>query len=238
MSKDDRLYGRFTLDFPDSPKIAPLSDSAFRALVEMTLHSRRMLDDGFVDERIAHRKWKKRVIDELCTNDAVKPSVVPVSGGYRIHDFAEHQQTRADIEKKREAGRKGGQARAKAHAKADAQAPPKLTTETETETSSSTKKRERATRGSRLDPDWLPTAADVAKIKSECPNIDPQREHAAFVDYWVAVPGQKGLKLDWSATWRNWMRRKQGDARGGRVSPTERAQRTVMLATDLPELEM
>jgi uncharacterized protein YdaU (DUF1376 family) len=27
-----------------------------------------------------------------------------------------------------------------------------------------------------------------------------------FTDYWVSVPGQKGVKLDWSATWRNWVR--------------------------------
>jgi hypothetical protein len=27
-----------------------------------------------------------------------------------------------------------------------------------------------------------------------------------FTDYWVSVPGQKGVKLDWSATWRNWIR--------------------------------
>ena len=27
-----------------------------------------------------------------------------------------------------------------------------------------------------------------------------------FRDYWVAVPGAKGLKLDWEATWRNRIR--------------------------------
>ena len=31
---------------------------------------------------------------------------------------------------------------------------------------------------------------------------------AEFVDYWVAVPGQRGVKLDWLATWRNDVRRK------------------------------
>ena len=29
-----------------------------------------------------------------------------------------------------------------------------------------------------------------------------------FVDYWVAVPGQRGIKLDWEATWRNNVRKK------------------------------
>jgi hypothetical protein len=29
---------------------------------------------------------------------------------------------------------------------------------------------------------------------------------AEFVDYWIAVPGSRGLKLDWPATWRNRVR--------------------------------
>jgi hypothetical protein len=29
---------------------------------------------------------------------------------------------------------------------------------------------------------------------------------AEFRDYWAAVPGQKGVKLDWPATWRNRIR--------------------------------
>jgi hypothetical protein len=28
-----------------------------------------------------------------------------------------------------------------------------------------------------------------------------------FRDYWAAQPGQKGVKTDWPATWRNWCRR-------------------------------
>ena len=31
-----------------------------------------------------------------------------------------------------------------------------------------------------------------------------------FTDYWIAVSGQKAIKLDWLATWRNWCR-KQND---------------------------
>lgn len=31
-------------------------------------------------------------------------------------------------------------------------------------------------------------------------------ETARFADYWRAVPGARGRKLDWPATWRNWLR--------------------------------
>lgn len=30
---------------------------------------------------------------------------------------------------------------------------------------------------------------------------------SGFCDYWRAVPGSKGRKADWTATWRNWCRR-------------------------------
>jgi|GEM_PF-6003507 len=38
------------------------------------------------------------------------------------------------------------------------------------------------------------------------PDINPDELFAEFKDYWSAVPGQKGVKLDWSATWRNRVR--------------------------------
>ncbi|MCA9101921.1 MAG: hypothetical protein KDA63_12250, partial [Planctomycetales bacterium] len=32
-------------------------------------------------------------------------------------------------------------------------------------------------------------------------------EFAKFIDYWKAIPGSKGRKVDWDATFRNWIRR-------------------------------
>jgi len=120
MAKDSRLYGRFTLDFADSPKIMPLSDAAFRCLVEATLYSRRMLTDGFLSDRYAVARWRQDVLAELCENDPEKPSIYVVDGGYQIHDFAEHQTTTKDLEQRKEAGRKGGLAKAVATAKRQA----------------------------------------------------------------------------------------------------------------------
>lgn len=36
--------------------------------------------------------------------------------------------------------------------------------------------------------------------------IDGKTEHDRFLDYWRSQPGARGVKLDWPATWRNWMR--------------------------------
>lgn len=207
--KDRRLYGRFTLDFADSPKIAPLSDAAFRTLVEMTLHSRRMLDDGFVDARIAARKWKRKAIDELLTNDAVNPSLSVVDGGYQIHDFEEHQQTREDIEAKRSAGSKGGRASAQARASAGAQPDPKLITETETETTP-----KGVGRATRIPEPFLVTVEMRTWAKSEVPQVDVDKATRMFVDYWRGKSGKDATKTDWIATWRNWLRR-DGDSKPG-----------------------
>jgi hypothetical protein len=57
---------------------------------------------------------------------------------------------------------------------------------------------------------YMPQQETIDAIKAEFPwlgSTDLEREHRSFMDYWVAVAGQKGTKLDWDATWRNWMRR-------------------------------
>lgn len=76
-------------------------------------------------------------------------------------------------------------------------------------------------RGSRLKDDWF-LPADWGKwAVSEGWPVEVVRDQAdRFKDYWCAAPGQKGVKLDWQATWRNWMRnsnaKKTGYANGER----------------------
>jgi hypothetical protein len=245
MAKDDRLYGKFTLDFADNPKILPLSDSAFRCLVEATLYSRRMMTDGFLATRLAVAKWGLEPLQELATNDPLKPSFCEVDGGWMIRDFSDHQDTRAEIEARRARnavnGSKGGQARAKRLA-SDSLSEIQAETETETETTTSNEvvKERPATRGSRLSVTWMPSMASRSVIEKEAPNVDYKNEHATFVDYWIAQPGQKGVKSDWEATWRNWMRRKEGDLMGKASKPTpeQRAMATLALATDIDMREL
>lgn len=44
-------------------------------------------------------------------------------------------------------------------------------------------------------------------MKTECPYTNLEAEHRKFVDYWKAKAGQHATKVDWNATWRNWIRR-------------------------------
>ncbi|MBA3015220.1 MAG: hypothetical protein KKD63_04655 [Proteobacteria bacterium] len=65
-------------------------------------------------------------------------------------------------------------------------------------------------KGNRLPSDWSPSDALLVWTKKERPSWDEtsmQRVIDSFRDYWTAKPGQSGIKLDWDATWRNWVRR-------------------------------
>lgn len=126
--KDRRLYARFTLDFMDHPKIAILSDGAFRTLVDATIWSRRLMTDGFLARRLALARWSLENLRELCNNDDEKPSLIEREEGWYIHDFADEQDTKAEIvarqERAKAAGQKGGLARAKRPAKRPAKRNP------------------------------------------------------------------------------------------------------------------
>lgn len=157
MAKDERLYARFDIAMDEHPKVMLLSDAAFRTLFEVTFYSRRQLTDGFLANGVVSRKWAAEAIAELASNDPEKPSLYPFEkagvAGYMIHDYEKHQTTTADIEAKRDAGRKGGLAKAKQNASKPVapasdvplaeskQTPsaPLAITETETETKTKTK---------------------------------------------------------------------------------------------------
>lgn len=71
-------------------------------------------------------------------------------------------------------------------------------------------------RGTRLPVDWTPPQEYLDWAASERPDIDGAAVGLVFRDYWIAQPGQKGVKTDWFATWRNWVRKEGGGPRTGR----------------------
>lgn len=62
-------------------------------------------------------------------------------------------------------------------------------------------------RGTRIPDDFTVTPDMVAWAKDRAPNIDGRRETEKFVNYWRAKSGANATKLDWPATWRNWIMR-------------------------------
>ena len=61
-------------------------------------------------------------------------------------------------------------------------------------------------RGSRLSASWQPSADEVQWAKSERPDLDVSAEIENFRDYWLAKSGKDAVKLDWTRTWRSWIR--------------------------------
>lgn len=65
-------------------------------------------------------------------------------------------------------------------------------------------------RGIRLPPDWQPD--ETLRQFARDHNVDPDQLRAEFVDFWIAIPGQRGCKTadrGWPATWRNRVRQIQ-----------------------------
>lgn len=59
-------------------------------------------------------------------------------------------------------------------------------------------------RSTRLPDDFSLT--NERRLVAEAERLPAERTFAKFCDYWRSVPGAKGRKLDWDATWRNWCR--------------------------------
>lgn len=64
-------------------------------------------------------------------------------------------------------------------------------------------------RASRLPEDWQLPTDWLSWALAEKPKWDEawaRRTADRFRDFWIAKPGRAGCKLDWLATWRNWVR--------------------------------
>lgn len=101
------------------------------------------------------------------------------------------------------------------------QAPSKPLRSQEQEQEQEQESRRASPRGSRLPHEELPEDWR-AFCQSERPDLQPEATFAKFADYWRAQPGAKGRKLDWLATWRNWVREERARPRvvaGGGPDP-------------------
>lgn len=79
-------------------------------------------------------------------------------------------------------------------------------------------------RGGRIPDDFTVTPDMIEWARQHAPHVDGRRETAAFIDHWKAKTGREATKLDWPATWRNWMRKEEtwatSRSRNGRHRPS------------------
>ena len=81
-------------------------------------------------------------------------------------------------------------------------------------------------RASRIATDWalpLEWGEWAMRERPTFTNGDAARMADRFRDYWIAKPGKDGTKLDWFATWRNWVR-SETRIRGSPASVSEQNQ--------------
>ena len=72
------------------------------------------------------------------------------------------------------------------------------------------------TRAVRLDRAWVP---DPLVTQDGFTEVEALRELEVFRDYWCALGGQRATKIDWQATWRNWVRKSQRPSNGRVKTP-------------------
>lgn len=129
-----------------------------------------------------------------------------------------------------ESGAKGGRTRAERAAKAlENRDPPQAIASSRIEENREEKKErepngspKKAERGSRLPDDWrLPKdwGEDIC-----AKGVDPavvRNQAERFKNFWIAKAGKDAVKLDWRATWRNWMARhvEEAEARNRPKAP-------------------
>lgn len=76
-------------------------------------------------------------------------------------------------------------------------------------------------RGTRIPAEFAVTPSMVEWAREHAPHVDGRFETDQFRDYWTGKSGRDATKVDWVATWRNWMRRAEQQA--GRHQTTQHA---------------
>jgi hypothetical protein len=92
-------------------------------------------------------------------------------------------------------------------------------------------------RGQRLPMDWKPDDVLTQWTRKEVPELDLDRELDRFRDYWRAKAGAAGVKSDWIATWRNWIRRIADDRKRGSKPAQSRPSAHVARGPSLSDAE-
>lgn len=206
----------------DDPRIARLCDltgareaSVIGALFWLWTTADQHTEDGVMHgltlKSIDRKTGLEGFADALCTIEWLAEH----ANGVRIIDFAVHNGTSA---KKRADTAK----RVALHRVGNAESVTKSVQKRTSALAREEKRRERereekknkgeggegggTARATRLPTDQVLSDQWFDFCKTERPDLDPTSTFENFRDYWTAKPGQDANKLNWFATWRNWVR--------------------------------
>ena len=206
--------------------LEPMEDLIYRRLLDLYyLHERPLNDDAsVVAKQIGLRDMAATVRDVL--NEFFERS----DDGYRsARADKEIAHYHSKIEQASRAGKASAERRTNARS-TDVQ--PTNNQEPITNNHKPKKEQQRGTR--------LPTQVEniqewVNFCQTERPDLVFDKVYSQFRDYWIAQPGQKGVKLDWDATWRNWVRRQSAPKQSYAQQAADIARTTVPAANKGPD---
>lgn len=128
-------------DLPDHPKVAGLTDGAFRLYLTGLCYCSRHLTDGRIPEAVTAR-WGVRHPDRAASELMSAGLWTSSADGFEVVGYLEHQRSKVEVEalsvKRSKAGKRGGKAAATAKQLAK-QTAGKSQAETDTETDTETK---------------------------------------------------------------------------------------------------
>jgi uncharacterized protein YdaU (DUF1376 family) len=168
---------------------------------------RRLLDFYFLHEQpIKHRDIARQIGMRDHEED-----VMTVLNEFFISTPEGFVNPRADKEIKQykefsAAGKRGAAKRWGTPPDEEANSPPNATPIATNNHKPITNNQDKKTLGKRLANDFSFPLEWEQFCKETRPELHPTRTFDQFKDYWIAQAGQKGVKLDWFATWRNWVR--------------------------------
>jgi uncharacterized protein YdaU (DUF1376 family) len=168
---------------------------------------RRLLDFYFLHEQpIKHRDIARQIGMREHEED-----VMTVLNEFFISTADGFVSPRADKEIKQykefaEAGKRGAAKRWGTPPNREANSPPNATPIATNNHKPITNNQEKKTLGKRLASDFSFPKEWEDFCQETRPELSPVKTFDQFKDYWIAQAGQKGVKLDWFATWRNWVR--------------------------------
>lgn len=204
------------------------------------------------------------MVDEWCPDGTLAGHLVTVglwvetADGYAFHDWGDYQPTRAENDTRREAERKRKEdwrrRKAEKSGQSHADVPPGQTGDGRGTDGNvpSIPTRPDPTRPSNPSPDGEGARKRATRIPEpflvthdmrdwaaeNTPDVDVDAATRKFVDYWRAESGAKAAKRDWTATWRNWLRREaeRFTSHGGPVSINRAAQRQAESLSNVAQL--
>jgi uncharacterized protein YdaU (DUF1376 family) len=188
--------------------LTPEEDLAYRRLLDMYYDTESPIPNNIPS--VSRRLRMDSKIVESVLNEFFEAS----SEGYKNYradgEIADYHKF---LEKQKANGRLGGRPKKgkKPIANPDlTQSEPKKSLNNKQQTTNNTDVA-KATKGTRFNLDAIPEDW-ILFCRKERSDLNPSVVFDGFKDYWVSVAGQKGVKLDWSATWRNWIRNQKTSA--------------------------